>query len=504
MTHLSDLVEALGGEVVCGSAETAVTGIQLDSRKIASGNLFVALAGEQVDGLSFVSDAVRRGAVAVLLSPGQRAQLQHSQLAGQVAVWEHPDVQRTCGLAASLMNGEPGASGELQIAGITGTNGKTTTAHILGHILRCADLAPGVLGTTGHRLSGGRSMESTHTTPDAPTLQALLAEHIKLGGRTLAMEVSSHALMQQRVAGVHFDVAVFTNLSREHLDYHGTMGDYLAAKARLFENLRPGSAAVINADDPAGEAIARTARQAGARVFKFSMQQAADCTASGIGTGPAGSYFKLDGMGLSTKDLRFPLAGEYNVQNALAAAAAARLLGASPSSVLEGLETTPAPAGRLEPIYTGDRGFGLYVDYAHSPDALERALGTLRVGLDAARGDGRLIVVFGCGGDRDSGKRPLMGSVAGRLSDLCIVTSDNPRSEEPSTIVDQIVPGIRGERGRDYLIELDREAAIHKAVKAARKGDVVLIAGKGHETYQNIQSEVLPFDDRVVAQEALA
>ena len=419
-----------------------------------------------------------------------------------VCHWTHVDSHGAARRAAVLVHGAP--SRELEVCGITGTNGKTTTAHVLGHLLERADLAPAVLGTAGHRLSGGRSFDALHTTPPAPDLQRLLRLHADGGGRAVVMEVSSHALVQDRLAGVDVGVAVFTNLTREHLDYHGDMRRYAAAKARLFAGLRPGTWAVLNLDDAACDLMRRAAQDAGAGVVTYSARQGADLQASRLRTDLAGSRFTLDGMGISKTELRFPLRGRYNVENALAAAAAARLMGASPSTVVDGLATTSAAPGRLEAVQTGGRGFALFVDYAHSPDALERVLRTLRADLEDSGSGGRLIVVFGCGGDRDSGKRADMGRVASRLADLAIVTSDNPRGETPEEIIGEIVLGMgAGGTGAQRLIEVDRRLAIARAVGLARAGDVLLVAGKGHETEQAIGSERVPFDDRVVAQELL-
>ena len=317
------------------------------------------------------------------------------------------------------------------------------------------------------------------------------------------MEVSSHALVQERTAGVELAVGVFTNLSREHLDYHGDMESYERAKRLLFERLGSGATAVLNADDPAWVGMAEAARHQRARIVTFSTRSRADLRAARLRTTPEGSLLSLDGMGFTSTELRLPLRGEYNVENALAAAAAALVMGAGPSAVVEGLATTSAAPGRLEPVPTGGRGFELYVDYAHSPAALERVLRLLREELHGRPRTGRLILVFGCGGDRDRGKRPAMGRIAAGLADLCVVTSDNPRSEDPRAIVDDILAGMRG-AGHPVIVELERRRAIRHAVGLAREGDVVLLAGKGHETHQTIGREVVAFDDRAVAEEALA
>jgi UDP-N-acetylmuramoyl-L-alanyl-D-glutamate--2,6-diaminopimelate ligase len=500
MRRLVDLVRAFGGSCDLEDAGPTLFDVHLDSRDVRVGDLFVALPGLNVDGARFVPDAVRRGAVAVLAPARLDLAGLRAALPGlDFELWVHPEARRIAGLAAAEVHERP--SDRLLVCGITGTNGKTTTAHLLGQLLEHTGLAPGVLGTAGHKLAGGVALEAGHTTPDAPELQRLLRRHADAGGRTLVMEASSHALAQHRTAGIDFAVAVFTNLTREHLDYHVGLDEYARAKARLFEQLGPDGAAVLNADDPRSAQMADAAREQGARLITYSTRREADLRVSRLRTDPRGSRFCIDGMGIFSSDLRLTLRGRYNVENALAAAAAARLMGAGPSEILEGLATTSGAPGRLEPVATGGRGFELFVDYAHSPDALERVLGVLRADLERAGTGGRLIVVFGCGGDRDKGKRPQMGAVAARLADVVVVTSDNPRSEPPLSIASDILAGMRG--GAECIVELDRRLAIERAVALARPGDVVLVAGKGHETAQVVGAETRSFDDRAVAQEVL-
>lgn len=498
---LQELVELFGGRLE-GEPTAAVRDLQLDSRQVMEGDLFVALPGTRDDGGRYIADAASRGAVAVLTPHeyGHRAASKGPEL----PVWLHLDAQRVAGLAAAHLQGRPAE--ELRMAGVTGTNGKTTVSHLLGHLLQSASMEPAVLGTAGNRLAGGLGLESTHTTPDAPTLQRLLARHLAAGGRSVSMEVSSHALVQQRTAGVEFDVAIFTNLTREHLDYHGDMESYANAKARLFDQLGRHSAAVLNIDDPAWARMAEAARTAGARVVTYSTRSRADLVADRLTTDPSGLRFILSGMGIESTGVRLPLRGRYNVENALAATAAALLMGASPDHALAGLATsTPAP-GRLEsiPVPKG-RGFQLFVDYAHSPDALERVLRELRGHLAEREDGGRLLCVFGCGGDRDRGKRPLMGAASARWADLTILTTDNPRSEDPAAICRDIVEGIpEGARRARVTRELDRREAIALAISEARPGDVVLVAGKGHEgTQQLAGGDALAFDDRAVARALL-
>jgi UDP-N-acetylmuramoyl-L-alanyl-D-glutamate--2,6-diaminopimelate ligase len=469
----------------------------LDSRRVGAGDLFAAVSGTVEASEQYAHEAVKRGASAVLA---------RRSFAADVPVWTAPDARRAAGLAAALVYGEP--SRAMFTCGITGTNGKTTTAHILHQLLNRAGRRTAVLGTAGNRLADGVKRIASHTTPDAPELQRLLAQHRDMGGNALAMEVSSHALDQDRTAGIDFDVAIFTNLTRDHLDYHKTFEAYTAAKERLFTGLSHKSTAILNADEPASSRLADAARRAGARVLTYSARSSGDLCASDLRTDLGGTDFVLNGMGISRTKLRVPLAGRYNVENALAAAAAVLVSGASPSIVMDGLANASAAPGRLEPVATNGRGFTLLVDYAHSEDALSSVCRVLRESLASRTSNpGRLIVVFGCGGDRDKGKRAPMGRVVSELADLAIVTSDNPRSEDPERIVAEIVQGMErtgAERpAAEVVIEVDRRAAIHRAVSRARAGDVVLIAGKGHETTQTIGNQVLEFDDRTVAVEAL-
>ncbi|MCY2960732.1 MAG: UDP-N-acetylmuramoyl-L-alanyl-D-glutamate--2,6-diaminopimelate ligase [Planctomycetota bacterium] len=502
---LADLVAGLGGVLRRpGSADTRVGGVRIDSRGVVAGDLFCAVSGSREDGARFAADAVRRGAVAVLSD-------RELEVPAGTALWIHPQARRAAGEAAARVLGNPARG--MFVAGVTGTNGKTTTAHLIGHLLKAAGRRPAVLGTAGNRLADGNLVTATHTTPDAPELQRLIARHRDLGGDAIAMEVSSHALDQERTAGLDFDVAIFTNLTRDHLDYHGDLESYARAKQRLFESLRAGSTAVVNADEPASERMSAAARGRNAEVVTYSARLRGDLCASQLRSSLRGTHLILHGMGISRTRLWLPLAGRFNVENALAAAACALVSGASPSSILEGLANAPSAPGRLELVPTNGRGFTVLVDYAHSEDALENVCRTLRQSLAAPDADepapatasatnGRLIVVFGAGGDRDKGKRAPMGRVVNDFADLAIVTSDNPRSEDPARILTDIVAGMEPARAR-RIVESDRRRAIEIACGEARSGDVVLIAGKGHETTQTIGNEVHSFDDRAVAREVL-
>jgi UDP-N-acetylmuramoyl-L-alanyl-D-glutamate--2,6-diaminopimelate ligase len=459
---------------------------------VGAGDLFLATQGTRDDGARYVRAARERGAAAVLAA----APIPAEEL-GPLPLWVHPEARRIAGLAARAVYGDPAAG--MFVAAVTGTNGKTTTAHIAAQLLAIGGRRAGVLGTAGNRLADGRLRRATHTTPDAPELQRILREHALLGGNALVLEASSHALDQQRLAGLRVDAAVFTNLTRDHLDYHGDLENYARAKQRLFEGLGRGAQAVLHADDPCCARMAAAARAAGAGVLTYSARSRGDLSASRLETGLEGTHFDLHGMGISGAPVFLPLPGRYNVENALAALACALLSGASPASLLAGLATVSPAPGRLERVSPERRGPRVFVDYAHSEDAL---LNVCRVVRPALAREGRLIVVFGCGGDRDRGKRSPMGRVVNEHADIAIVTSDNPRSEDPGRIIDEIVAGMQPPRAQ-RLVEPDRRSAIQHAIALAREEDVVLIAGKGHEDTQTIGTGVQEFDDRLVAAEAL-
>jgi UDP-N-acetylmuramoyl-L-alanyl-D-glutamate--2,6-diaminopimelate ligase len=497
---LEKLIEQHGGACVLERPGAEVRGVSLDSRRVEAGDLFVALAGAESDGRRYVAQALERGASAVLLeeSPDSALLDLAARSASGVPLWVHPAARSVAGMVAAELRGRP--SKGMHVVAITGTNGKTTTAHLTGQLLAACDFRPAVLGTAGHTLADGVVRPAMHTTPDAPLLQQLLAEHRSLGGDSVVLEASSHALVQERLAGLDVTCAVFTNLTRDHLDYHGDMQQYARAKARLFAGLADNAVAILNADDAYAHVMRDAAAQSGARVITYSSQSPADLRASLSRTDLDVTYLTLSGMGISLDRLRVNLLGRFNIENALAASAAVLMSGASPSAIVEGLATVSPPPGRLERVSTGDRGFHVFVDYAHTEDALRNALGVLRDAMTP--GQGRLIVVFGCGGDRDRGKRAPMGRAASELADSVVITSDNPRREAPQQIIDEIRAGISG--GAQVHVESDRRLAISHALAGARAGDVVLIAGKGHEGLQLVGAESIEFDDRVVAREELA
>lgn len=455
------------------------TGLGVDSRTIERGMLYIAVRGSQADGHQFVGQAVSRGASAVMVeAPPQQA--------GVPAIIVR-DSRRSALTLGAAWYGHPGRC--LSIVGVTGTNGKTTTTGLIRHLFN-ADHAAGSIGTLGAFDGQGQPVTSTAgslTTPGAIDLQATLAAMVTRGVTHVAMEASSHSLDQGRLDGVDFAAGVFTNLTRDHLDYHGTMEAYLSAKLRLSALLRLGGLEVINLDEEAWRGMPARAPR-----LTFGTHPAADLRATDIVLDAAGSRFHLTGR-FGPMDVSLPLLGDFNVANALAAAATALGLGQPVVQVVDRLAGAPQVPGRMERI--ADTPCIVLRDYAHTPDALERALISLR-----PLTSGRLIVVFGCGGDRDKGKRPIMGRIAAERSDLAIATSDNPRTEDPGAIIDDIEQGMGG---MPHLRIPDRLAAIQAALNEGRAGDTVLLAGKGHETYQVIGTEKLPFDEREIVQRAV-
>jgi UDP-N-acetylmuramoyl-L-alanyl-D-glutamate--2,6-diaminopimelate ligase len=460
-----------------GDPDIAVTDVTYRSGQVVSGGLFFCVPGDHVDGHDFAAAAEAAGASAVV---AQR------DVAVSCTVVTVPSVRWAMGPMSAAFFGLP--SERFPVVGVTGTNGKTTTTYLLESIFRAAGLPPGVVGTTGVRIDGG-PVPFDRTTPEAPDLQRLLARMADEGVGAAAIEVSSHGLDQRRVDGTRFACAVFTNLSQDHLDYHGTMEAYFEAKARLFTPHLTERAAV-DVDTHEGR---RLAARSSVPTITYGFRNAdADVVATDVVIGADGVSFRLRDL-----SIRSPLRGPYNVSNCLAAAVAARQVGVADAAVVEGIACLAGVPGRLEPVEAG-QPFTVLVDYAHTPDSLENVLRAAR----QLAGGARVILVFGCGGDRDRGKRPRMGEAATRLADSTVITSDNPRSEDPLAIISEIEPGAaRG--GGAYRIEPDRRAAIATALAEAGPGDVVVIAGKGHETGQQFAARSMPFDDRVVAREEL-
>jgi UDP-N-acetylmuramoyl-L-alanyl-D-glutamate--2,6-diaminopimelate ligase len=454
------------------------TGIGVDSRTIERGMLYIAVRGSQADGHRYVSQAIANGAAAVLVEVPQDSGV------SEIVV---RDSRRAALLLAAAWYDHPGQC--LSLIGVTGTNGKTTTTGLIRHLFNEHNAA-GSIGTLGAFDGHGDAVSSTAgslTTPGPIDLQATLASMVARGVTHVTMEASSHSLDQGRLDGLPFAAGVFTNLTRDHLDYHGTMEAYLAAKLRLSTLLRLDGVEVINLDEDVWRAMpVRNPR------ITFGTHPAADVRAVGVVLDAAGARFQLSGA-FGSADVSLPLLGDFNVANALAAAATALGLSRPVANVVQRLASAPQVPGRMERI--SDTPCIVLRDYAHTPDALDRALTSLR---ELTRG--RLIVVFGCGGDRDKGKRPIMGRIAAEHSDLAIVTSDNPRTEDPGAIIDDIEQGMSG---LPHLRIVDRLAAIHAALNEAQAGDTVLLAGKGHETYQVIGTDRLPFDEREIVQRAV-
>jgi UDP-N-acetylmuramoyl-L-alanyl-D-glutamate--2,6-diaminopimelate ligase len=456
-----------------GAPEIEVTSLAYSSQSVTPGALFFCVPGFRADGHDFAPTAVERGAVALVSQRPLRLGVP------EIVV---PDVRAAMAPAAARFYGDPTA--ELEVVGITGTNGKTTTAFLVRHLLEADGRSCGLLGTV-KRIVGGEEEEVERTTPEAIDLQATFRRMLDRGDAACAMEVSSHALELGRVAGVRFACRVFTNLTQDHLDFHETMDAYFAAKRRLFDE--PGSS-VVNVDDAYGRRIA-----AENDCVTFAIDRAADFRARDVDFDLTGSRFVCDTSD-GPLELESPLPGLFNVQNVLAAVAVARSLGVPAATIAEALPAFGRVPGRFEPVDEG-QDFGVLVDYAHTPDSLENVL---RAAREVTRG--RLHVVFGAGGDRDRSKRPLMGDVARRLADRVVVTSDNPRNEQPEAIIDQIVGGA----GPDAEREVDRRRAIALAARTAEPGDVVVIAGKGHEQGQEFENgRKEPFDDVTVAREVL-
>lgn len=463
-----------------GDMDIKIRGLAYDSRRVSGGELFFALRGVREDGRDYIGEAIRNGARAVVCEDilnGDRY---------PVPCVLVEDARDVLALAASRFFGNP--SEALEVVGITGTNGKTTTSHITRSILEAAGLRPGLIGTISYMV-GGTRRPAPFTTPEAPEFQALLGEMLDAGCTHVVTEVSSHALAQKRVDHTRFAVTVFTNLTREHLDFHQDMERYFRAKRRLFDELLSGIA-VINADDPFGKRFASSQK---GQVITYGIESEADLVARDIQNSLGGLSFRLASGGAS-HGVESPLVGRINVYNILAAAGASLALGVSWDAILEGVRNAREVEGRFQKVELG-QDFLVVVDYAHTEDALGRLVLTAREVTP-----GRVITVFGCGGDRDRSKRPAMGAVATELSDLVFITSDNPRSEDPEDIINEITAGVRAE---NYLAVTDRAEAINLAVREAGAGDTVLIAGKGHEDYQDIRGRRIRFSDREIAEDAI-
>ena len=474
---LSTLIADLQGVNIKGEFEgVEISNIAYDSRKVEPGSLFVCIEGFKVDGHNFIDAAVEKGAVAIVVTkdidvPG-------------VTIIKHNDTRKALAQIACRFYGNP--SSKLNVIGVTGTKGKTTTTFMIKSILEQSDHKVGLIGTIAN-LIGDKILPAQRTTPESLELQQFFCEMLQNGIDTIVMEVSSHSLDLKRVDNTEFDVGVFTNLSQDHLDYHVTFENYFAAKTKLFDMCKQG---IINVDDNYGKRLL----EKGCDKLSFGIDNKADINAERIEISPNGTRFNVVDND-KIFEVFVPIPGRFSVYNALAAISACKKFDISAAQIVEGLKKLKVP-GRAETVET-NRDFAVMVDYAHSPDSLENILNAVKI-----YAKGRVVSVFGCGGDRDRTKRPIMGEISGRLADFTIITSDNPRTEDPEKILIDVEEGIKKTRGK-YTVITDRRAAINYAIKNAIKDDIIVIAGKGHETYQIFKDETIHFDDREVAREAI-
>ena len=483
--NLSELALLIPDAKIIGD-DVQISGIEHDSRKVTANNLFVCMEGAHVDGHNFIGQAAERGAVAILTAR------QNFTPPENISALIVPDMLKALAVIVPYFYDYP--SRAMRVVGVTGTNGKTTTTYLLREIFMSAGLNVGLIGTI-QILIGDESYPNPNTTPNVIDLQHVFAEMRAKNIQVVVMEVSSHALAENRVAGVEFDTAIFTNLTQDHLDFHGTMENYLQAKARLFDMVsrngrKPNKSAVVNVDDAASAEILRHCH---CDKITYAVENSADLRAADVSVRADGMKFKVR-AGFGVMDLTLHLTGLFNVYNVLAACGAALAEKVSPEVVKRALESFRSVPGRFERIFA-NVPFEVIVDYAHTPDGVKNVLQTARQIVT-----NKIITVFGCGGDRDNRKRPIMGQLAAELSDVVIVTSDNPRTENPEKILDDIEVGI-GDKVHERIA--DRRAAIFRAIELAKPGDVVLILGKGHENYQILNTGTIHFDDREVAREAI-
>ena len=479
---LKEILKGTGYKLSGPDAETEVGSVTNDSRAVKRDGMFVAFRGYAADGYAFIDEAVAKGARAIVAEKDFKAPANVVKLIVE-------DTRAVFPVIADNFYGHP--SEKLKVIGVTGTNGKTTITYIIESILRSAGEEPAVIGTISYRLAG-KVVPAKNTTPGPLDLASMLAEAVRSAGRYAVMEVSSHALDQHRVDSIAFDAAIFTNITPEHLDYHKTLEEYFGAKVKIFGRLKKGGAGILNIDDDKVAALKASIKN---RVITYGMKASADISVKNIRLSIDNSKFDVTtpkgSFSVSTS-----LIGRYNVSNILAAVAACDFIGIDRKAIKSGIEAMTFVPGRFEPVQCA-QAFKIFVDFAHTEGALYNTLSVLREVSKA-----KVITVFGCGGDRDRNKRPLMGKAACKLSEHVIITSDNPRSEEPADIVDEIVSGVRGNFS-NYEVEIDRRKAIEKALDLAEVGSIVIIAGKGHENYQIIKDKVLPFDDREVVREIL-
>jgi len=477
---LSDIIKNIAVKAVEGSTDIDITDVDIDSRRVGQGHLFVAIKGTQTDGHQYIGKAIEQGAVAILC---EVMPLIEPMTEGRSVTFVQVDSTETAvGPVATAFQGYP--SEQLKLVGVTGTNGKTTIATLLYNTFRRLGYRCGLLSTVCNYIEG-EAVPASHTTPDAIELNRLLRRMVDAGCQYVFMECSSHAIAQQRIGGLKFAGGIFTNLTRDHLDYHKTVENYRNAKKQFFDMLPKGAFAVTNADDKNGLFMVQNTR---ATVKTYSVRQMADFRARIIECHFEGMYLEIDG-----REVGVQFIGKFNVSNLLAVYATAVMLGQQPEDVLVVMSTLHSVAGRLEPIPSPE-GFTAVVDYAHTPDALENVLRAIHEVMEGK--DGKIITVCGAGGNRDKGKRPLMAQEAVKQSDRVIITSDNPRFEEPQDIINDMLAGLTPQQMKKVVAIVDRREAIRTACLMAQKGDVILIAGKGHEDYQEVKGVKHHFDDR--------
>ena len=477
---LQELLKNIKPTTIEGNTDVEITGVNIDSRKIKDGHLFVAMKGTQVDGHKFIGKAIESGAKAILCEDMPQ------EKNDGVCYIQVASTEDAVGKVATLFFEDP--SKHLKLVGVTGTNGKTTIATLLYNMFRKFGYKVGLLSTVCNYIDD-REVPADHTTPDPIELNELLSEMVKAGCEYAFMECSSHAIHQKRIGGLKFAGGIFTNLTRDHLDYHKTFENYRNAKKAFFDGLPKTAFAITNADDRNGMVMVQNTK---ATIKTYSTRQMADFRARIIEMHFAGMYLDIDGHEVGVQFI-----GKFNVSNLLAVYAAARMLGMQPEDILVAMSTLHSVSGRLEPIQSPD-GFTAIVDYAHTPDALENVLNAIH---EVLNGKGKVITVCGAGGNRDKGKRPLMAQEAVRQSDRVIITSDNPRFEEPQDIINDMIAGLNKEQLKKVITIVDRKEAIKTACMMARKGDVILVAGKGHENYQEIKGVKHHFDDKEVLHE---